>query len=78
VPDPTPEPSTPSSSNPSGWRPTGSTLAGTFFGGAVGQLVVAGAEYWVTHAPLKSSTAGAITMVAVGIIGYLFPDGGRK
>ena len=61
----------------SGWKPTTSTVAGALVGTAVAQLVAAGIET-LSHAALSSATGGAITTVCIFVVGYLFPDGGRK
>lgn len=60
-----------------GWQPTTSTMAGAVLGGALAQLVAAGIET-LSHVPLSSATAGALSTVCVFAVGYLFPDGGRK
>lgn len=62
---------------PTGWKPTTSTVGGAIFGTAVAQLVSASIEtLW--HLTLSSATGGAITTVCIFVIGYIFPDGGRK
>lgn len=60
-----------------GWKPTASTIGGAGIGGAVAQLLTAGIEQFY-HVALSSQTASALTVVCVGMIGYFFPDGGRK
>ncbi len=71
-----PEPDPPSSPK-TGWTPTTSTVGGAILGTAVAQLITAGLETYLKH-PLGSVTAGAISTVCIFIIGYFFPDGGRK
>jgi len=69
----TPDPITPVS----GWTPTTSTVGGGVLGGAVAQIIVAVIEA-LSHQPLTSQLTGAITTLSVVIVGYFFPDGGRK
>lgn len=58
--------------------PTTSTWAGALLGGAVGQLFIAGIEFWALHGgELKSATAGSIITVCTFACGYFFKDGRR-
>jgi len=60
-----------------GWSPTTSTIGGGVLGGAFAQVLVAVIEA-LSHQPLSSQLTGAITTLSVALIGYFFPDGGRK
>jgi hypothetical protein len=62
---------------PNGWKPTNSTLGGAIFGAAVGQIVVAVCGQ-IFHSPLTPEVSSAVTTVCIGVIGYFFPDGGRR
>lgn len=68
-----PEPDPPKA----GWTPTSSTVGGAILGTAFAQLITAGIETFSGHA-LSSGTGGAITTICIFLIGYFFPDGGRK
>ncbi len=61
---------------PTGWKPTTSTVAGGLLGGALAQIIVAILTK-LNWAP-DPMTAGAITTVCTFVVGYFFPDGGRK
>jgi hypothetical protein len=68
--DPNPIPS-------QGWKPTQSTMGGALFGTAIAQVATAILETF-THNAISAQTGGAITTICIFIVGYLFPDGGRK
>lgn len=73
MPDPTPA----LPQIPDGWKPTSSTMQGMLYGGALSQCIIASIEA-LRHVPLSAATAGAITTLSIGAIGYFFKDGGRK
>lgn len=68
-----PEPNQPAS----GWKPTTSTVAGGGIGFLVGQFIVALCDQ-LFHKPLSPELAATIGPLCAAIVGYLFPDGGRK
>ena len=59
-----------------GWIPTASTAAGGGAGFAVGQFIIALCDQ--VHYPLTAAMACAIGGLCPIVIGYFFPDGGRK
>jgi hypothetical protein len=60
-----------------GWRPTTSTYAGGALGLVVGQFIVALGNQYLPH-PFSPELANAIGALCPIVIGYFFPDGGRK
>ncbi len=63
---------------PSGWRPTTSTIAGAGIGGSIAYLLILGADKIFHQAGFDPAAYVATTAVCNAIIGYFFPDGGRK
>lgn len=68
-----PEPDYPAT----GWKPTASTYAGGGVGLVLGQFIVALGNQYLPH-PFSPELAGAICGLCPIVIGYFFPDGGRK
>jgi hypothetical protein len=67
--DPNPE--------PTGWKPTVSTLAGGGIGGSIAYLIILGFDK-ILHTTFDPLAYVALTSVCSTVVGYFFPDGGRK
>lgn len=67
---------------PVGWTPTRSTVVGAGGGYIIAQVVTPAVDFlvsaYLTHAPLTPSTRDAVTALCIFLVGYFFPDGGRK
>lgn len=62
---------------PTGWKPTASTVAGGSIGGAVAYLIIRIVDHFF-HTPFDPVDYIVLTTICTTVIGYVFPDGGRK
>ena len=60
-----------------GWKPTASTIGGGGIGGAVALLIIRVVDHFF-HTPFDPEDYVALTIVCTTLVGYFFPDGGRK
>lgn len=63
---------------PTGWKPTASTIAGASLGGSVAYLIILAFQKFLHETSFDPAAYVALTAVCNGLIGYFFPDGGRK
>jgi hypothetical protein len=60
-----------------GWKPTASTIAGGGIGGSIAYLIIRVVDHFF-HTPFDPVDYIVLTTICTTVIGYFFPDGGRK
>lgn len=68
----------PVSPGKTGWTPTASTMGGAVIGGALSQILVGAWNSFMPAHQIDVVSAGAVNTLCIFLVGYFFPDGGRR